>query len=545
MKVIIIGGVAGGMSAATRLRRLREDAEIVVYEMGEHVSYANCGLPYFVSDVISNRDDLLLQTPQSLFNRFRIEVRNHSMVTAINPAERTVTVRNLSTGADYTDSYDKLVISTGARPRKPAIPGIDRAVTLRNVTDADQLKAIVGANLDKPAVILGAGFVGIEIAENLRILGVPTTMVHRGKSVLSQFDSEMIEPLQARLEEHGVNLVLGAEPTEITETHVVLPDGRKFEAATVISAAGVAPDNSLARDAGLKIGATGGLWVDEQQRTSDENIYAAGDAVEKEGALTGNQMLVPLANLANRHGRLVADAIAGIKTSVKPALATVIIGAFGLATGITGLSERIARKNGIRYEVIHLHPGSHAGYYPGAKRISLKLLFEPQTGRILGAQASGEDGVDKRLDIIATAIYGNLTVDDLMDLELAYAPQFGSAKDAINQAGYVGNNVLHEKTKTVQWHEIEHRMKHGAQLIDVRSSSEHAAGSIPGALNISVDELRENLNLVSDGDVIVHCQVGQRGHTAAQILAAHGKNVSNLDGGYITWRAGIDSLARG
>lgn len=544
MKVIIIGGVAGGMSAATRLRRLREDAEIIVFEMGEHVSYANCGLPYFVSNVISERDDLLLQTPTSLWNRFRIDVRVSTMVTSIDKDSKTVTTRNMLTGEESSESYDKLIISTGAKPRMPPIPGIERTMILRNVTDADAVKAAIASSPNQSVVILGAGFIGIEVAENLRHMGIETTIVQRGANILSQFDPEMIEPMQARLVENGIVLAMNAQAKEITADSVILTDGRTLPASLVVSAAGVAPDNSLAREAGLRIGETGGLWVDDQQRTSDPDIFAAGDAVEKQGELTGDQMLIPLANLANRHGRLVADVIAGRGVSAHPALATVIIGAFGLAAGITGLSERAAKKAGIPFATVHLHPGSHAGYYPGAKRVSLKVLFDPATGKLLGAQATGEDGIDKRIDVIATAIHGGLNIDDLMDLELAYAPQFGSAKDAINQAGYVGNNVFNGTTETIQWHELATHQANGAQLIDVRSPAEHEEGFIPGSINISVDVLRDHLDEIGEEEVIVHCAVGQRGHIATQILKAHGKKVRNLDGGYTTWKAGMDSLKR-
>lgn len=549
MKVVIIGGVAGGMSAATRLRRLDERAEITVYEMGEHVSYANCGLPYFVSDVISQRDALLLQTPKSLFNRFRINVQVNTQVIAINRATKTVTVKNLINGDTREDNYDKLVISTGAKPRRLNIPGIERAMTLRDVKDADAVKAAVKAAVqNRPGAsvaILGAGFIGIELAENLRHLDVPVTIVQRGASVLSQFDPEMIEPLQARLEKHQVVILLNSEPSEITATEVVLTNGRRVAADLVFSAAGVAPDNWLAVEAGLKIGETGGLWVDDQQRTSDPDIFAAGDAVEKHGEVTGTQMLVPLANLANRHGRLIADAIAGQAVKVRPTLGTIIIGAFGFSAAVTGLSERAAKRASIKHQVIHLHPNSHAGYYPGAKRVSLKVLFDPETGKLLGAQANGEDGVDKRIDVIATAIQGGMTIDDLMDLELAYAPQFGSAKDAVNLAGYVGNNVFTGVTPTVQWHNLPAELANGAQLIDVRTAGEHGNGSIPGAINIPVDELRERLAELNPDDVIVTCQVGQRGHIATQILKAHGIKVRNLDGGYVTWHAGTQALARG
>ena len=544
MKVVIIGGVASGMSAAARLRRLDETAEITVYEMSEHVSYANCGLPYFVSDVISRRDNLLLQTPEALWNRFRIRAKVQHMVTAINRAEQTVEVKNLATGETITDSYDKLVIATGARPRKLDIPGIERALWLRNVTDADAVKEALKNSEHKSVAILGAGFVGIEIAENMRHLDIPVTIVQRGNSILSQFDPEMVQPLQAKLEKHGVKILLNTEADHITKDKVVLKDGTHIDAGVVFTAAGVDPDNALAKASGLKIGSTGGLWVDEQQRTSDANIFAAGDAVEKNGELTGEQTLIPLANLANRHGRLIADVIAGQNVKAHASVGTAILGAFGFAVGITGLSERAAVKAGIKHQIIHVHPNNHAGYYPGSKRLSMKVLFEPETGKILGAQANGEDGVDKRIDVIATAMHGNLTIEDLMDLELAYAPQFGSAKDAINIAGYVGNNVLNGTTPTVQWHELETARANGAQVIDVRSGGEHGFANIPGTLNIPVEELRDRLGEVQMENVVVYCQVGQRGHIATQILKAQGANVKNLDGGYLTWAAGEAALRK-
>jgi NADPH-dependent 2,4-dienoyl-CoA reductase/sulfur reductase-like enzyme/rhodanese-related sulfurtransferase len=531
------------MSAATRLRRLVENAEITVYEMAEHVSYANCGLPYFVSDVISKRESLLLQTPESLWARFRILVKVQSKVLKIDRDSKTVSVQNLATGETFEDSYDKLIISTGAKPRSIAIEGIERALALRNVTDADNVKSAIEKAKHKSAVILGAGFIGIELAENLRHIGVDVTIVQRGNSILSQFDPEMIQLLHERLVSYGVKIELNVEAASIAETHVTLTDGRVLEAGVVFTAAGVAPDNQLARDAGLKIGATGGLWVDAQQRTSDPDILAAGDAVEKHGVLTGDQTLIPLANLANRHGRLLADVIAGREVKAADSLGTAIIGAFEVSAGITGLSEKAAIRAGIAHSIAHTHPNNHAGYYPGAKRVSMKVLFAPETGALLGAQAIGEDGVDKRIDVIATAITGGLKIDDLMDLELAYAPQFGSAKDAINIAGYVGNNVFNGTTPTVQWHDLEAASAAGAQVIDVRSAAEHAAGHIAGTVNIPVDALRERIREVQLENVVVYCAVGQRGHIATQILKAHGAKVRNLDGGYATWSTAQAALA--
>lgn len=543
MKIIIVGGVAGGMSAATRLRRLDENADITIYEAGPDVSFANCGLPYFIGGVIPKRGSLLLQTPESLGARFNLDVRVNSRVTSIDRIAKTVTVRNGQTGEDHTDSYDALILSPGAAPRSLDIPGWERALTLRNVPDADRIVAKVGG-APKYVVILGAGFIGVEVAENLRHRGHKVTIVQSGSTILSPFDAEMIEPFHQHLEENGVSIFVNTMATEITEYSVTLSDGRSLTADVVISSVGVTPDHSLAVDAGLRIGEAGGIWVDDQQRTSDPDIYAVGDAAEKTSALTGDDQMVWLANLANRHGRLVADVISGKPTAARPTISTGIVEAFGMAASITGLSEKAARRAKIPHQTMHLHPSSHAGYYPGAHVLSLKVVFDPATGTILGAQAVGKDGVDKRIDVIATAIYGGLTVSDLMNLELAYAPQFGSAKDAINQAGYVGDNIVDGRTPTVQWHELAGRMAAGALLVDVRTTDEHEAGSIPGATLIPVDELRARLEEISATDVIVHCKVGQRGHTATQILRSHGITASNLDGGYLTWRAGTDSIER-
>ena len=544
MKTVIIGGVAAGMSAATRLRRLNEDAQIVVFEMGSHVSYANCGLPYFLSGIIEQREDLLLQTPESLNARFLLDVRVRHKVAQINPTAKTVTVQKLDSGEIFEETYDYLVIATGARPRFPSIEGIQRALSLRDVTDVDNLKAAISVDGAKTAVIIGGGFVGIELAENLRKASFDVTVIQRDTRILGGFDPEMIEPLQQRLEEEGVRLKLGATVEKVGSDYVELSNGDVLPADVVIVAAGVVPDNELASAAGLKIGSTGGLWVDFQQRTSDSSIYAAGDAVEKHGELTGEQTLIPLANLANRHGRLIADAISGLNVAAHNSIGTVIIGAFGLSAAMTGLSEISATRTGIPFKVLHLHPSSHAGYYPGAKRISLKVLFDSENGRLLGAQAVGEDGVDKRIDVISAAIFAGLRIDDLMDLELAYAPQFGSAKDAINQAGYVGNNVFTGRTPTVQWHELDAALASGYLLVDVRTESEHALARIPGSINVPVDQLREHIQNLQGQQVLVHCQVGQRGHTATQILRGHGITAANLDGGFITWAYGQGAIQR-
>jgi NADPH-dependent 2,4-dienoyl-CoA reductase/sulfur reductase-like enzyme/rhodanese-related sulfurtransferase len=544
MKTIIIGGVAGGMSAATRLRRLKEDAEIIIFEQGANVSYANCGLPYHIGQVIKNESELLLQTPKSLKDRFNLDVRVNSRVTKIDPAQKTVTVLNVKTDESYEESYDNLVISTGAKPRTLPTPGIERAFILRDVEDATKIKAQVDSGKIKSAAILGAGFIGIELAENLIHRGVATTVVEMSKTILPQFDAEIIEPFQAHLVANKIELALGVTAATINEKTITLSDGREIAADLVVSAAGVVPDHHLAVEAGLTIGESGGIWVDSHQRTSDPFIFAVGDAAEKTSVFSGKGQQIWLANLANRHGRLVADVIAGEKVEVKKAIGTGIIGAFGMAASLTGLTEGLAKKLGIAVSVIHLHPGSHAGYYPGSERVSLKVLFDPATGRLLGAQGVGLDGIDKRIDVISTAIYAGLSVQDLMNLELAYAPAFGSAKDAINQTGYVGDNVVTGKTENVQWHEIEALQRDGTVLVDVRDPSENQAGAIPGSVLIPVNDLRSRIGEVLGKDIVVHCAVGQRGHTAVQLLKSYGVNARNLSGGYTTWKAGMDSRAR-
>ena len=544
VQVLIVGGVAGGMSAATRLRRLKEDAEIIVFEQGPHVSYANCGLPYHIGEVIPEEQSLLLQTPESLHNRFRLDVRVKNRVTAINREKKVVSVLNLETNTEYQESYDKLILSTGAKPRMVPIPGLERALVLRDVQDATKIKALVDQKKISSAAIIGAGFIGVELAENLQDRGIKTTIVEFRDNILPQLDPEMIEPMQKVLTEHGIELALAAETKEIGPDTLTLKDGRVIDADLVVAAIGVVADHQLAVDAGLEIGSAGGIVVNDQQQTSDKDIFAVGDAAQKLSALTGQDQMIWLANLANRHGRLVADVIAGEKVSARPSIGTGIIGAYGMAAALTGLTQGLAERMNIPHKVIHLHPGSHAGYYPGAETISLKVLFDPESGKLLGAQGIGKDGVDKRIDVIATAIYAGLTIDDLMNLELSYAPAFGSAKDAINQTGYVGNNVLTGKTENIQFDQLETAMAAGAVLIDVRSESENATGSIPGSKLIPVDTLRDHVDQLKGKDVIVHCAVGQRGHTAVQLLKGHGIEARNLDGGYTTWKSGMDARSR-
>ena len=544
MKVLIVGGVAGGMSAATRLRRLKEDAEIIIFEQGPHVSYANCGLPYHIGEVIEAEESLLLQTPESLHARFNLDVRVNNRVTKIDRESKQVTVANLKDNTEYQESYDRLVLSTGAKPRMVPIPGLERALVLRDVQDAVKIKALVDTKQIKSAAIIGAGFIGVELAENLRHRGIKTTIVEFRDNILPQFDPEMIEPMQKVLTENGIELALSAETEAVNESTLTLKDGRVIDADLVVAAIGVVADHQLAVDAGLEIGSAGGIVVDDQMRTRDENIFAVGDAAQKLSALTGQEQMIWLANLANRHGRLVADVIAGETVAARPSIGTGIIGAFGIAAALTGLTESLAQRMNIAHKVIHLHPSSHAGYYPGAESVSLKILFDPESGKLLGAQGIGRDGIDKRIDVIATAIYAGLKIDDLMNLELSYAPAFGSAKDAVNQAGYVGNNIFTGKTESVQFGDLTEKMSEGALLVDVRSESEHVGGSIPGSVLIPIDTLRENLDQLAGKEIIVHCGVGQRGHTAVQLLKGHGINAKNLDGGYTTWKQGMDARDR-
>ena len=543
MKVVIIGGVAGGMSAATRLRRLREDAEIIVYEKGPYVSFANCGLPYFIGGVIDKKESLLLQTPESLWKRFRLDVRVNTEVTEIDRENKKITAVNKETGEQQED-YDFIIVSPGANPRKLPIQGIERAVVLKDVEDSVRIKNLVDEGQIKSAAILGAGFIGVELAENLAHKGVKTTLVEFRDHVLPQFDIEMIEPFQAHLNENGVKIAVNAETESIGEKTLTLKDGREIDADLVVSSVGVVADSKLAELAGLEMGTAGGIKVDNHMRTSDPSIFAVGDAVEKQSLVTDQQQMIWLANLANRHGRLVADVIAGETEPAKKSIGTGIIGAFGMAAALTGITEGLAQRMGIDYKAIHLHPSSHAGYFPGAERISLKVLFDPTSGKLLGAQAVGKDGADKRIDIIATAIYAGLSVNDLMNLELAYSPQFGSAKDAINHAGYVGNNVMENKSPNVHWNQLDSELDRGVKVLDVRTQAEFERGHIPGAILAPVDELRDRLDDLVGEEYVVHCAVGQRAHTAIQILKSKGIRASNLSGGYTTWKFGQDALER-
>jgi NADPH-dependent 2,4-dienoyl-CoA reductase/sulfur reductase-like enzyme/rhodanese-related sulfurtransferase len=534
MRIVIVGGVAGGMSAATRMRRLDADAEIIVLEKSGHVSYANCGLPYFVGGVIEEEEALLLQTPASLHARFKLDVRIATEVTNIDPAAKTVTVKDWQKNEEYVLPYDKLILSPGASPVVPPIPGIERALTLRTVEDVEKIAGRVNEK-PKSAVVIGGGFIGVEIAENLVHKGIPTTVVEAAPQVLAPLDPEMATLVAKEMRKHGVSLHLGVSAKDVTPTAVVLSDGTSLDAELVIIAIGVRPDTGLAKNAGLTIGTRGGIEVDDFNRTSNHDIYAVGDAAEKTDAIDGSATLVPLANLANRHGRVVADHIAGRATRPNKTIGTAIVKVFDLMIAATGWNEKRLKAAGRDVMVIHTHPNNHAGYYPDAKQIALKLIFDPKTGEILGGQGVGVDGVDKRIDVIATAIRGGITAPELADLELAYAPPFGSAKDPVNMLGYIAENMASGLLKTAQWDQTQELRSAGYQLIDVRSPSEFKAGAIPGAINIPVDEIRGRVSEIRHEPILVNCQVGQRGHTATMLLKELGFDAINLDGGYLTY----------
>ena len=533
-KVVIVGGVAGGMSAATRLRRLDPQASIIVLERSGYVSYANCGLPYYVGGVIGRREALLLQTPASLHARFDLDVRVHNEVTAIDREARVVQVRNLETGEDYALEYDALVLSPGASAIVPPLPGIEKALTLRTVEDVDRLAAAVQAK-PKRVLVIGGGFIGVEAAENMVHQGIPTALVEAMDQVLAPLDPEMAIPVAAEMRKQGVELHLGSALAAVHDDGVELADGTRIAGDLVVLAIGVRPDTTLAKLAGLEVGQRGGIAVDAVNRTSDPAIYAIGDAAEKADALDGSSVLVPLANIANRQGRVVADHIVGKPVREVPTIATAIVKVFDLTVASTGWNEKRLRAAGRGYTAIHTHPASHAGYYPGAKGMSLKLLMDPATGAILGAQGVGREGVDKRIDVIATAIRAGLPAPELMDLELAYAPPFSSAKDPINMLGYIADNIVSGVTVTTQWHEVDDLVAGGAMLVDVRTPGEFARGHLPGSVNLPVDDLRDLMGQVEGRSVLVYCQVGLRGHTATMLLRQSGIEATNLDGGYATW----------
>ncbi|HMS25228.1 MAG TPA: FAD-dependent oxidoreductase [Acidimicrobiia bacterium] len=532
MRTVIVGGVAGGMSAATRLRRLDENCEILVFEKGSHVSFANCGLPYYAGGVIEKREDLLLQSPESLKARFNLDVHVNHEVIKILPSKNAIEVQNLSTGESEQVTYDNLVLSMGAAPFIPEMPGREHLLTLRNVADVDKLKKKIEVALNDgaKAIVIGAGFIGLEIVENLVNQGLSVTLIELTPNVLPPIDPDMSQFVLEGLQDHGVQVRLGQSVVSATENSVTLSDGETIYADLLFASIGVRPEVGIVSQAGISIGKKGGVVVDDELRTSMPNIFAVGDMVEKVDMQFGDSGLVALANLANKQGRRVADVIAGIKVNKRTnkALGTAVVKVFDNTIAMTGASERRLRSLDWKYFTVKTHPNDHAGYYPGAQEMHLVVHFDAKSGKILGAQGVGGRDVVKRIDVLATSIFSGLTAADLIDLELAYSPQYGSAKDAVNMIGYIAEGILNGLDSVVSLEEIE-----DALLLDVRTKEEFDMGTLPGAVNIDIDELRDrHTELDSSKEIVVFCQVGQRGHSAARLLKQLGYKVSNLNGGF-------------
>ncbi len=537
MKIVIIGGVAGGMSAATRLRRLNETAEIIVLEKGPYVSFANCGLPYYIAGEIDERTDLLVQTPETLQARFDLDVRPNSEAISIDSNNKEVVVQ--TDQETYTLGYDKLILSPGAKPFIPPAKGLEEAeniFTLRSVPDVDAIANFINIHNSKKAVVIGAGFIGLEMAESLAQRGMEVTIVEKAPHVLPPFDEEMAAYIRKELVANGVKLYTGlaAESFEEKGKTVVLENGERLESDITLMSVGVKPETTVALTAGVETGLRGGIVVDDQYETSQKDIYAVGDAIVVKQQINGEDTMIALASPANRQGRQVADVISGLKRKNKGSIGTAIVRVFKMAAASTGLNERQLQQADEAYEVIHIQGKSHAGYYPNAKTIVLKLLFHPTTGKIYGAQAIGEDGVDKRIDIIATAIKAGMTVQELPELEFTYAPPFGSAKDPVNMAGYVALNLMEGISESVQWYELEDKQAEGYLLLDVRNEGElKSNGRLKGAVNIPLDSLRDRMaELPKDQPIIVSCHSGLRSYAAERILKQNGYQAKNLDGAF-------------
>lgn len=544
MKVVIIGGVAGGASAATRLRRNLESAEIIMVERGPEVSFANCGLPYYLGGVISRREDLLVTTPEKLRERFGLDVRIRTQAESIDRQNRTVTLRNLETDELYQESYDRLILAAGAAPIRPPIEGLDLpgVFQLRSMQDTDRIHQ----HLEKAtsALVVGAGFIGLEMVENLRHRGLKVSLVELSDQLLPPLDKEMTQPLEEVLQKHEVQLYLGDSLQAIRPgLEVHLRSGRSWQTDMVILGVGVRPENTLAVQAGLEVGPRGGVKVDAFMRTSDPNILAVGDLIEVTDVVSARPAQIPLAGPANRQGRLAADVIAGKPVAgYRGTQGTAIVGVFEMTAAATGASEKALQSQGRAYSKVYVHPNHHAGYYPGARAFTLKLLFDPESGRVLGAQAVGASGVDKRMDVLSVALQAGLTVFDLEQMELCYAPPYGSAKDPVNMAGFVAANRIRGDHPQVSVDELT-----GEEfLLDVRTAAEYARGHLPKALNIPVDELRQRLGeLPKDRALVAYCQVGMRGYLATRILLQHGFQVRNLSGGYRTYQMFGSPVASG
>lgn len=540
MKYVIIGGVAGGATTAARLRRIDENAEIIMLEKGPHISYANCGLPYYIGGVIKDRNKLLVQTPESFNARFNIDIRIHSEVTAVNSDVKSVEVKNILTGEMYTETYDKLILSPGASAIKPPIPGINspNIFTLRNVQDTDKIKAFVDDEHPRTAVVVGAGFIGLEMAENLHHIGVKVTVVEAASQVMNMMDSEIAAPIHQHFKEKNVGLFLEdavkefVPKGELIEVH--LSSERIIKADFVILSIGVRPDTFLAKSAGIKIGEAGGIWVDDYLQTSKKDIYAVGDAIEFPHPISGKPSLAFLAGPANKQGRILADnMVYGHKRKYQGSIGTAIAKVFDLTAGITGLTHRGLKALGIKHESTIVNAGSHAGYYPGAMQMIMKISFDPDNGKLLGGQIVGYTGVDKRLDLLATTIKNGGTIYDLQEIEHAYAPPFSSAKDPVNQAGFNAENIIRGLFKPLSPFQFKKRSIKDSFVLDVRTAEEYNLGSIDGALNVNVDDIRNHLNMIpKDKKVMIYCAAGLRGYIAARILRQHGyDDVYNLSGG--------------
>ena len=543
IKLVIVGGVAGGATAAARARRVSEDAEIVVFERGEYISFANCGLPYYIGNVIKRRAHLLLATPEEFKKTYNIDVRIFSEVIGINPKEKTVEIKNTATGKKYREAYDKLILSPGAEPIKPPLEGIEleNIFNLRNIPDSDRIKKIVDERNPQCAVVVGGGFIGLEMAENLTERGVKTTIVEMLDQVMPSLDYEMATLIHDHLEAKNVELELENGVKSFSKANdqilVTTQKGREIACDLVLLSVGIRPENSLAKQAILKIGPTGGITVDDTMRTSDPDIYAVGDAVEVRDIVTGFPILTALAGPANKQARIAADNALGRKTIFTGTLGTSVVKVFDMVLASTGANEKFLKKHNIPYLVSYTHSGSHAGYYPGATNTSIKILFSPGTGKVLGAEIVGRKGVDKRIDVLATAIRAKMTVFDLEELELAYAPPYSSAKDPINICGFVAANILKGDMEIAHWSELEALQKNGAILIDLRTRFElKHVGKIEGALHIPINDLRSRLSeLNKQEDYIPYCAVGYRGYLAHRILVQNGFKSKNLSGGIMTY----------
>ena len=540
MKVVIVGGVAGGATAAARIRRLNEQAEIVVFERSGYISYANCGLPYYIGDAITDPEELTLQTPESFFSRFRIMMKVLHEVTAIYPDRKTVSVRNLKTGEEFEEGYDKLILSPGAKPTHPKLSGMeaDKLFTLRTVEDTFKIKAYINNNHPKSAVIAGGGFIGLELAENLRELGMDVTIVQSQKQLMMPFDSDMAAFIHAEVRKHGIHLALGHKVEGFIEkdggVNVLLSDGTSLHGDIAVLAIGVTPDTHLAKEAGLELGVRGSIVVNDRMETSVPDIYAAGDAVQVKHFVTDEDTLISLAGPANKQGRIIADNICGGDSRYRGSQGSSVIKVFDLTAASTGINETHAKNAGLNADTVILSPMSHAGYYPGGKVMTMKVVFEKETYRLLGAQIVGYEGVDKRIDVLATAIRAKMTAVELKDLDLAYAPPYSSAKDPVNMAGFMIDNIANGTLK--QWHlaDLESLPMDGSvTLLDARTVGEYRRGHIDGFLNIPVDDLRERLNeLDRSKPIYVICQSGLRSYIASRILEGNGFAAYNFSGGF-------------